>query len=426
MLIVLVPLLVTQSIVLALFYGTYLHTVSRRLSGGVTGEIMLVTSSIAVPMADPARANYLAEAQRTTQLQFRYLPNERLAKHGTNHIFGPIDDVFARTLQQRLGRPFLVEWFPKRHIVDVRIQLPGGVLGVYVPSKRLSIGPIWVFVVWVSSTSVLLFVIAGIFMRNQVRAVRRLAHAAELFGLGRDAGAIRPQGAREVRQAAVAFNRMRERVNRFVAQRTSVLAGVSHDLRTPLARLRLSLAMLPSKGMVKAEDIQADVSDMVQDLVDMERLIESYLSFARGEGAEKPVPTDINRLLNEVATATERSGGRVVEVVGCEEQEVLLRPDAMWRAVSNLADNARRHGGSSVRFEARMTQRWVEITVEDAGPGLDSEKLEEARQRLASGSRLGNGLGLTIVRDVVQAHGGFMRLDKSKLGGLSVTLSLPR
>ena len=425
MLIVLVPLLVTQTIVLALFYGTYLHLVSRRLSSGVTGEIMLVAASISMPLSDDLRAQRLRDEGNITRLKLSYLTAQHLTREGTNHIFGPIDDVFAHTLRQRLGRPFFVEWFPRQHVVNVMIQMPDGILGVLVPSKRLSIGPIWVFVVWVLSTSVLLFVIAGIFMRNQVRAVRRLAQAAELFGLGRDAGAIRPQGAREVRQAAVAFNRMRARVNRFVAQRTSILAGVSHDLRTPLARLRLSLAMLPTKGTVQAADIQADVVDMVQDLADMERLIESYLSFARGEGAEKPVLTDIRSVLDDVAIAAERSGGRVLSVSGDEGQEVLIRPDAMWRALNNLADNARRHGGA-IRLGVRLTQRWVEITVEDAGKGLSPERLRYAEERLAAGERPGSGLGLTIVRDVVQAHGGSMRLGQSELGGLSVMLSLPR
>lgn len=425
LLIVLVPLLVTQSIVLALFYGTYLNLVSRRLADGVTGEIMLVTHVLEEPLNDQNRVYRLSQASAITRLGFSFQPAQHLGHEGTNHVFGPMDDDLARALGQRLERRFSVEWLRSRRLVIVSVQMQDGVLVVRVPKKRLSIEPIWVFVVWVFGSSMLLFLIASVFMRNQVQAIRRLARAAELFGLGRDAGAIRPQGAWEVRRAATAFNRMRERVNRFVSQRTNVLAGVSHDLRTPLARLRLSLAMLPTQGDIRADALQSDITDMVQDVADMERLIESYLSFARGEGAEKPAPADVRALLEDVASATMRSGGYVLGVEGNIGQEVIVRSEAMRRALTNLADNARRHGGR-MRFALRATERRVEITVEDDGPGLEIEDLQRIENKLAAGERIGSGLGLSIVRDVIHAHGGFVRLETSPLGGLRVILSFPR
>ncbi|KXV38735.1 ATPase [Gluconobacter japonicus] len=425
MLIVLIPLLVTQAIVLVLFYGTYLNVVSRRLSDGITGEISLVISMLErTPEAD-RREELLKDAAARTQLQFIFHPHATLRREGTNHVLGPIDDDFERALKQGLGRPFFVDWSAAPETVRVSIGLPDGMLDVLTPHKRLSIGPIWMFLAWAFSSSAFLFLIAGLFMRNQVRAIRRLAEAAELFGLGRDEGAIRPQGAREVRQAAIAFNRMQERVNRFVAQRTAVLAGVSHDLRTPLTRLRLSMAMLPTKGMIRAEDIQPDVHDMVADIEDMERLIGSYLSFARGEGAEKPVLTDIRALIEDVAVAARRAGGRVLSVEGKEGVEVPVRPDALKRALTNLADNARRHGGA-MRFSLWEGERRIEITVEDDGGGIPADRRKTLLEIGSSGNNGGTGLGLTIVRDIIHAHGGTIRLLESPLGGLSVLLSLPK
>ena len=150
------------------------------------------------------------------------------------------------------------------------------------PRKRLAIGTIFLFVGWLVGSALLLFAIAALFMRNQVRAIRRLARSAEAFGMGRDVPPIRPEGAAEVRQAAAAFNRMQERIRRFLAQRTEMLAGVSHDLRTPLTRLRLALAMLP-----RTEELRQDVAEMTADVEEMERMIGGYLAFARGEGTEQ-------------------------------------------------------------------------------------------------------------------------------------------
>ena len=186
-------------------------------------------------------------------------------------------------------------------------------------------------------TAVLLFAIAALFMRNQVRAIRRLAAAAEAFGMGRDIGPIRPEGATEVRQAATAFNRMQERVRRFLVQRTEMLAGVSHDLRTPLTRLRLALAMMPAR-----EELRQDVAEMTADVEEMERMVSGYLAFARGEGTEQAEPVNLSAVLEEVAAGARRSGAEV-EVDVPPALTLSLRADAVRRAITNLVDNARRH-----------------------------------------------------------------------------------
>lgn len=317
-----------------------------------------------------------------------------------------------------------MDWKSDRHIVSVFIQMPDGVLRVDTPRKRLDVAPVWLFVAWATGSALLLFCIAAFFMRNQVRAIRRLARAAELFGLGRDIDPIHPEGAQEIRKAAVAFNRMRDRIFRFVEQRTSVLAGVSHDLRTPLTRLRLTLAMVPRQGTIRAADLQPDIEDMVADVGEMERMIESYLSFARGEGAEVPAMVDVRELLEEVATAARRAGARDVSVLVTRASYIVVRPAAFRRVLSNIVDNARRHA-SHIRLSARKKRSSTVIYVDDDGCGIDESRRESVFRPFESGRDGGTGLGLAIARDIIHAHGGEIRLDSSPSGGLSVRIVIP-
>lgn len=424
LLIVLIPLLVTQGISLELFYGNYLKVVSRRMSGSVAADIVLTLDLLKRYQAPGDRAWIMNQARVRTQLDMDWDPGQRLARTGSTHVLGPMDDDLAYALDNSIGRPFHVDWIGDPQTVHIRIQMPDGVLDVGAPRKRLAVAPIWLFVAWAVGSTFLLFTIASLFMRNQIRAIRRLARAAELFGLGRDIGPIRPEGAQEVRKAAVAFNRMQERIFRFVAQRTAVLAGVSHDLRTPLTRLRLSLAMIPPQGSIDAAQFQAEVTDMVGDIAEMEGMIESYLSFARGEGAETPVGVDIGQMLDEVASAFRRAGGTILSVSVPEAIEAVLRPGAIRRVLDNLLQNARRHG-ACVALSASQDERGVVICVDDDGPGIPRDRMEAVFRPFESGQDGGTGLGLTIARDIVRAHGGDIALRRSRLGGLQVRIVLP-
>jgi two-component system osmolarity sensor histidine kinase EnvZ len=286
-------------------------------------------------------------------------------------------------------------------------------------------GQIWLFVAWTVGSTLLLFMLASLFMSRQVRAIRMLGHAAEQFGLGRDVGLIRPTGAQEVRKAAVAFNRMQARIHRFVAQRTRVLAGVSHDLRTPLTRLRLSLVMLPQSGVVRAEDLRQDIDDMVGDVVEMENLIGTYLAFVRGEGMEKIEEVSLRPFLKEIVAAAARAGGREVRLEVSPGLVVPMRPDAMRRTLTNLIDNASRHG-ACVSLIVRVTPDKVMLLVDDNGPGIEPDRRERVLTAFESSQVNGTGLGLTISRDIVRAHGGELTLEDSPQGGLRVRVTLPR
>jgi two-component system osmolarity sensor histidine kinase EnvZ len=418
LLMILLPLLLLLAVALQIFYGSHLDVVSRRLSSGLVGEIGY-TLDLLRQYPDPAdHAWILAEANKQLDLKVRIEPGTVLPQVRTINILGPMDDDLASSLRERFGMPFIADWISDSSYVLISVQLPEGVLHVDVPRKRLYAGTIYIFVIWIVGMATVFFGIAALFMRNQVRAIRRLARAAEAFGMGRDIGPIKPEGATEVRQAAAAFNRMQERVRRFLAQRTEMLAGVSHDLRTPLTRMRLALAMLPVR-----EELRHDVAEMNADVEEMERMVGGYLAFARGEGTEQAEPVDLSAVLEEVAAGARRSGADVA-VEAPPALTLLLRANAVRRAITNLVDNARRHAHRVVLAAIRQG-RIVFVTVDDDGPGIPPERRESVFRPFESDSTGGTGLGLTIARDIVRAHGGEIVLEDSPLGGLRARIRLP-
>jgi two-component system, OmpR family, osmolarity sensor histidine kinase EnvZ len=418
LLMILIPLVALQAVALQIFYGSHLDVVSRRLTGSIANEIAF-TVEMMRRMPDPEdRTVILRSAWQDFGLNIQLEPGAALVQAPSVNVLGPADDDLAHALSLTLNVPFTMDWTSDTRSVTIRLQLPEGVLDVVAPRKRLYAGTIFLFVGWVVGTALLLFAIAAMFMRNQVRGIRRLASAAEAFGMGREAPPIRPEGASEVRQAASAFNRMQERIRRFLAQRTEMLAGVSHDLRTPLTRLRLALAMLPQN-----EDLKQDIADMTADVEEMERMIGSYLAFARGESMEQAQPVNLAVLLGDVAAGARRSGADVTLNVPAA-LTLPLRADAVRRAITNLVDNARRHA-KRVTIAAERQGRAVMVTVDDDGPGIEQARRESVFRPFESEAAGGTGLGLTIARDIVRAHGGDILLEQSPLGGLRARVRLP-
>jgi two-component system osmolarity sensor histidine kinase EnvZ len=416
LLIVLVPLIILQAVTFTIFYGGHLDFISRRLSFAIAGEIAHTIQLLDRYPRD--RALTLSTALRLFEVPMRLIPDARLQRQPRVNLPGPMDDDLAAALQAKVDRPFTMDWTSDARAVLIRVQLHDAVLEVEAPRKRLYSTTIYLFVLWVVGTALLMFGIAALFLRNQVRAIRRLAAAAEAFGLGRDRGPIKPEGATEVRQAATAFNRMQARIQRFLTQRTEMLAGVSHDLRTPLTRLRLALAILP-----RTPELEPEVADMAADVSEMDRMISGYLAFARGEGTEQAQPIDLSAMLEDVANAARRTGAAVELESPCG-LTVNLRPDAARRAVTNLVDNARRHA-SRVRLSVQPQGRNVSVLVDDDGPGIAPDRRESVFKPFESDVDDGTGLGLTIARDIARAHGGEIHLEESPLGGLRARMRLP-
>jgi two-component system osmolarity sensor histidine kinase EnvZ len=274
-------------------------------------------------------------------------------------------------------------------------------------------------------TALVVTALAVFFLRNQMRPIRRLAAAADALGKGRPVTDLKPAGALEIRQAASAFIEMQERIRRQITQRTEMLAGVSHDLRTPLTRMKLQLAMLGNSH----PDSDAEIAEFERDIVQMERMIDEYLAFARGQGTEAPISTDLAEIVTEVANGARRKGGQIA--LDLEQPLVVpLRPNAIKRCLTNLVENAARYG-AQIEISATRQNDVVEITIEDDGPGIPEEqreavfkpffRLDEARSPNTGGS----GLGLAIARDVARGHGGDIRMTSGTLGGLRAELWLP-
>lgn len=426
LLIILLPLVLVQGVALQIFYGSHLDLVSRRLSSAVAGEIEQ-TIELLERFPRPRDQEWvLHSAWRRFSIAMQFDPGARLPHDTHFNMLGPMDDDLAAALREKVRRPYVMDWRSNPQSIIIHIQMHNGMLTVEAPRKRLY-SSLFVFMQWMIGTSVLLFTIAALFMRNQVRAIRRLARAAEAFGMGRDRGPIKLEGAVEVRRAASAFNRMQDRIVRFLTQRTEMLAGVSHDLRTPLTRLRLALAMLPV-----ADDAQrAEVAAMTADVDEMDRMIGGYLAFARGEGDEQARWVDLARLLHDIAAGVRRTGSRSGSRSGMEvavqtppSLEMRLRPDAIRRAVANLVSNATRHA-DQVMIAAAEDERNVVVTIDDNGPGIPPDQRESVFRPYESGAVGGTGLGLTIARDIARAHGGDITLESSSMGGLRARLRLP-
>jgi len=423
-LIIVTPMVLLQVISTWVFYDRHYSNVTKRLAQGLAGDIGAVIQMMIRNPGSVERLQTFRLAQRTMNLTLNFEKGTRLPDVTPTESFGPfatiLDLRLTKALKEQVQRPFLMDTRGLRKQVEIQVQLADGVLQVLAPRSRLFSSTTYIFIMWMVGSSIILFVVALLFMRNQVRPIRRLALAADSFGKGRDVADFKPEGAAEVRQAAAAFLQMRDRIKRQIEQRTEILAGVSHDLRTPLTRMKLQLAMLEQTP--EAHNLESDVASM-------ERMVEGYLAFARGEGAEQPRPVEISGLLRDVVGQMRRDGG-IIDLHVEEAITVPLRPETMRRCMSNLIGNAQRYGAHvSVRAGAR--DKIIEITVDDDGPGIPPESREDAFKpffRLESSRNPetgGVGLGLTIARDVARNHGGDLVLEDAPGGGLRARLWLP-
>jgi two-component system, OmpR family, osmolarity sensor histidine kinase EnvZ len=420
LLIVVVPVILLQAIAAWVFYDRHWAAVSWRLSAGVVGDIGLVIE--ALRLADsPNKIDRLLEAGAIlTDLEFTLRRGDTLPlpSPATDSL---IADQLTQAMHGRVSLPYRIAAADDPHGILIDVQLPEGVLAIGVPGKRLYSPTTYIFVMWMVGSSLVLLAVAIVFLRNQVKSLRRLAAAADGFGKGRPVPLFKVEGAAEIRQAALAFMKMRDRIRRQIRQRTQMLASVSHDLRTPLTRMKLALELLGDDPA--AEELKSDV-------VEMERMVHGYLDFARGEGAEEPVETDVSLLLEDIAAAMRREG--IPLSVAAEPEYVIpIRPNALRRCLGNLISNARRYG-SHVWLTGIAVADGVDLLVDDDGPGIpetERERVFRAFVRLDTSrnpSTGGVGLGLTIARDVARSHGGDVRLETSPQGGLRARVHLPR
>jgi two-component system osmolarity sensor histidine kinase EnvZ len=418
--IIVTPLILLQLVTTSVFYDSHWDTVTKRLARGVAGDIAAI---IEMMERSPGRGDWprlFETAQQTMQLKMSFRPDAQLPDVAATLRQTLVDRNLGAALAELVKRPFLIDTRTHKTEVEIHVELQSGVLQIVAPRRRLFSSTTYVVILWMIGTSLALFAVAALFMRSQVRPIRRLAVAAEAFGKGRDSDDFTVEGASEVRQAAAAFTVMRDRIRRQITQRTDMLAGVSHDLRTPLTRMKLALAMMGNAP---------EIADLKADVAEMEKMVGGYLTFARGEGREAMADADLGDILQEVVTAARRDGAAIaLDIAG--DLSATLRAETMRRALSNLIGNARRYA-RNIRVEARRRFDAIEIAIDDDGPGVPAEKredvfrpfyrLEESRNPETGGI----GLGLTIARDILRGHGGDVILMEAPMGGLRALVRLP-
>lgn len=418
LLIVVMPLILLQAIATWVFYDRHWAAVSWRLSTGVAGDIGLLIEALQLTDSPSETTRLLERARAQTDLDLAIGRDEALppATPTTGRL---LEDQLNQAMQGRVDLPHRIDLLEDRG-VQIKVRIPQGVLTVGVPRNRLYSSTTYIFVMWMVGSSLVLLAVATVFLRNQVKSLRRLAEAADSFGKGRPVPFFKVEGAVEIRRAAIAFMKMRDRLQRQIRQRTQMLAGVSHDLRTPLTRIKLALELLGNDQAV--EGLKSDVAEM-------EHMVHGYLDFVRGEGSEPSVETDIALLIEDIANDVRREGTPLT-VATPPEYVMSVRPNALRRCLGNLISNARRHG-TNIWLSGIAVADGIDILVDDDGPGIppaDRARVFRAFVRLDSSrnpSTGGVGLGLTIARDVARSHGGDVRLETAPQGGLRARLHLP-
>jgi two-component system, OmpR family, osmolarity sensor histidine kinase EnvZ len=421
LIIVIAPVIVLQAIMATVILDHHWEKVSRTLSRYVAGEMAFIIASYEASPKTPGSIEQLQEmVGQHLDLDLDIQTGVSLPQPLPSWRFSMLDHQLSTYIERIVDKPFWIDT-AQSNLLDARVLVEPGVVFRFVTrQKRAYAANTPLFLWWLGGSSLVLLLVAVVFLRNQIRPILQLADAAQSFGMGRDVEEFRPRGAAEVQQAAAAFLKMKERIERHVEQRTAMLAGISHDLRTVLTRFKLELALLDDGPQLQA---------LKEDVDEMQRMLEGYIAFVRGDGDERSNEVDVAALLQSVAHGLERSGQSIVVEV---ESPLFasLKSDALKRCIGNLASNAARHA-ATVRLAAARVGPHLVFTVDDDGPGIPPAereavfrpfvRLDHARNQDSGGG----GLGLTIARDIAHSHGGSVRLEDSPLGGLRAVVTIP-
>lgn len=413
------PIVVLQALLTYIFYERHWDSVTRRLGLAVAGEIAVLIDTR--EQNDPtALADLARRMAAALEIQLSIEPDADFPSNiPAPRRYSILDRMLVQALGERIQQPYHIDTQRSDRTIVIYVKLPDALLTATIPESRVFSTSTYAFMIWMGAASVVLLGIAVLFLRNQIRPIRRLADAADAFGKGREITEFRPTGAEEVRAAARAFLAMRDRIRRHIRERTDMLAGVSHDLRTPLTRMKLQLSMMTG---------DTEVDELKRDVEEMEKMVGAYLAFARGQSEQPAEATDLGNLIAELADDVRRRG-RELQIEMPQGLTLPLRRLSFKRALSNLVENALRFGRQVKLSVLRHTNR-IDIVIEDDGPGLperERHKVFRPFYRLDQARHGGGnvGLGLTIARDAVLAHGGEIQLGQSSMGGLMVTIRLP-
>jgi two-component system, OmpR family, osmolarity sensor histidine kinase EnvZ len=421
LLILVVPVILSQALAIYVFYERHWQTVANRLAFALAGEIAVISERMNEEDPQAVIDRVRESVDKNLYLTLKFIPGKTIKDFPMRGDYSTIlSKMLLKALNEKIGYRFALDLRYAQETISIYVQLNDGVLSIVFPERRVYTPTTTFFVVWMIGTSLLLSVIAILFLRNQIRPITRLAIAAEKMGKGEETPEFRPEGATEIRQAAINLMIMRDRLRRQVAQRTAMLNGVSHDLRTPLTRMKLQLELMPTS---------TELDELKTDVEEMSLMIEAYLSFARGEETEETTPVLLEQLLADVVTSARRSNVEI-HLDTPDEATVFIRATAIKRALNNLIGNAARYG-KEVWIETEIGKKFVNIMIDDNGPGIPKGQREDVfkpftRLETSRNPETGGvGLGLTIARDIAHRHGGDVMLDDSPHGGLRAILRLP-
>ena len=424
LIIIIAPIVVLEGVVAFVFMERHWQAVTRRLSEATARDVAaLIEIYENYPFKD-GHGRLIEMARDRLNLSMQILPPGDLPAARPKPFFDLLDRALSREISRQIDRPYRIDTVGQSRLVEIRVKHDKAVLRFVATRKQTYASNSEIFLLWMVGSSVILLTVAIMFLRNQIRPIVKLAEASEAFGKGRPVPAdFKPRGAREVRQATVAFLEMRERIMTHVEQRTTMLAGVSHDLRTILTRFKLQLAFLEDSPEVQS--LRFDVNEM-------QHMLEDYLAFSRGDGGEEAKPTSLKEMLREICEEAELLGVDITFKMRRRKKDIVLplKRNAFKRAITNLVSNASRYG-TCVVIRAATERRWVRIEVDDNGPGIPVEEREnvfrpfyriDASRNQDSGN---TGLGLAIARDIARSHGGDITLGESSMGGLRAIISVP-
>lgn len=419
LLIIITPTVLVQLIATYVFYQRHWSSVSSHMAAALAGEVAILAN---------LQQHSQAMELRASELMGKYLDMRTYMKNGAQlpPVAAPLPDELdslRQEIENRMKVPFSIRYINNKSDIqiDILFKEQGKILSVISSHKRLNNPTTTIFILWMTGAATLLMLVAILFLRNQIRSISRLAVAAEKFGKGQEITDFKPEGAEEVRKAAAAFLKMKARIERQIAQRTEMLAGVSHDLRTPLTRMKLQLAM---------QEQHSEIQEMQSDILEMEHMIHDYLEFAKGEGTEVPASCNLEALVQTVIDGY-RHHQHVISLHKCENTTLILRVNAFKRALTNIIDNAIRYG---THIDITLQQKrgaYAVIIIDDDGVGIEEDKREivfkpfyrlDSSRHLKTGSI---GLGLAIARDIINGHGGDITLSESPERGLRVTIRVP-
>ncbi len=412
-LIIVTPLILVQTISFFVFWDRYVDSVTRSNAGNISSSIHLITK-----LKKENNAS-LSIVQKNIGIDSYFYPNKKIKDLGVKTDKSWANHYLSSALNRKITAPYLID--SDEQLFKIYVQVKEGILKFNINRKRLISRTAPLVFIWGIGASVLFLIIAILFMKNQVRPIRNLAIAAEKFGKGEDFIEFKESGATEVRQAGLAFNKMKERIRRQIQQRTDMLAAISHDLRTPLTRIKLELEMMPNS---KENDL------LKKEVIDMQNMIGEYLQFVKGDTLEVAEETDLSTLISDVCAQFSRKDFKVDQDI-TKAIHTRLKPGAIKRVLNNILENAKRF--SSHAF-VQLTEEKLSyiISVEDNGPGVMEDYYQEIIKpfvRLDTSRNIktgGIGLGLSIVADIITNHGGAIRFNKASLGGLKVIIKLPK